>query len=285
MRQKLHTIVMVILAVIFAGCLGMVIYNQLQTAASARSIEEARRMALMDGQKPAQTPSPAPGASGSDPVQGPEEPAPPPEPEKTEEELLLESLQVDLEALREVNKEVAGWVLIPGTEVSYPLVRGEDNDYYLNHGWDRQHNRAGAIFMDYTCSIDLSDPYTILYGHNMKDGSMFRTLWRYREQEFWEEHPRVYLFNDDGLHRYDIFSVWEPSASSETFHPDQLADDQLRQKLTGRSISYSAIDSGLTPEASERILALSTCSGSGYSTRWVVFAVERALETGGEHEE
>ena len=99
------------------------------------------------------------------------------EPVTEEVDPVAEALRAtDLPALQAVNEDVVGWIQIPDTVISYPLMHGENNDLYLDHTWDLKTNAVGAIFMDYRNSGDLSDFNTIIYGHNMLNGSMFAGL-------------------------------------------------------------------------------------------------------------
>ena len=95
----------------------------------------------------------------------------------TEEDPNLETMAaINLEALRQVNPDVIGWVMIPDTKINYPILQGTDNDYYLGHTWQGVKNSVGSIFMEYRNTPDFTDYNTILYGHNMNDGSMFANL-------------------------------------------------------------------------------------------------------------
>ena len=78
-------------------------------------------------------------------------------------------ITVDFDALQEINEDVVGWIYIPGTEVNYPVVQGDDNEYYLHRTFEKKDNFTGAIFLDYLCQPDFSSDNTILYGHNMKN--------------------------------------------------------------------------------------------------------------------
>ena len=110
-------------------------------------------------------------------------------PGETPEEVAEQGfLQVDFNKLEEINPDVIAWIEIPGLEISYPVVQGRDNDYYLHHLITGENHKSGSIFMDFHNQEDLSDRNTIIYGHNMKDGSMFGGLKKYRDPSFYEEH-------------------------------------------------------------------------------------------------
>lgn len=156
-------------------------------------------------------------------------------------------LDPDWAALQSVSPDVVGWLTIPGV-LSYPLVQGADNDYYLNHTWDGQASAVGAVFLDARNSPDWSDANTILYGHRMGDGSMFHPLLDYKDPAFFSAHPHLYVAAPEGLRRYTVFAAWE----TRTIEPYQ--------------IDHSA--AGEAPS-----LTLSTCTGRGHASRWVVQGV------------
>lgn len=197
-------------------------------------------------------------AAPFDPERDPEEPDP------VAEELAA----LDLAPLREINEEVAGWLYVPGTEISYPILQAADNDYYLKHTWEKKWNGGGSIFLDYRCSGDFTDFNTILYGHRMNNGTMFAPLRAYTDQDFWRDHPYVYVADGARVYRYEIFAAWEAGVTSIVY-----AVDGDRQRLLDSFLGASQIDTGLVPGTEDTLLTLSTCTGNGHATRWVVQAV------------
>ena len=180
---------------------------------------------------------------------------------------------MDFAALREVNGEVIGWLVIPGTQISYPLLQGEDNSYYLTRTWKGEKSAVGAIFLEHTNSSDLSDFHTIVYGHNMKNGSMFGALQNYRDGAYLAAHPSVYLTVDGGSYRYDIFAVYEASVDSSTYQIG-FSEEESRRTFLEDCLSRSGLSTEVTPHTYDRILTLSTCTpASSKDSRWVVQAV------------
>jgi len=180
---------------------------------------------------------------------------------------------VDLAALQAVNEDVMGWIQIPDTVISYPVMHGKDNDLYLDHTWDLKFNSVGAIFMDYRNSRDLSDFNTIVYGHNMRDDSMFGELHNFKNPEFLAAHPYVYVADEAGCRRYEIFAAYEVSVTSAESYQLEFADDADRQTFIDKCLALSGGDTEIVPVPEDRILTLSTCTGWGHSTRWVIQAV------------
>lgn len=179
---------------------------------------------------------------------------------------------MDFSALRQQNPDVLGWILIPGTRVSYPVVQGTDNSYYLDHTWRGGKNSVGAIFMECRNSSDLSDFNTIIYGHRMNNRSMFGTLSQYKSRSYWQAHPYVYLTDDSGTHRYEIFAAGEVSVDSDVYRLG-LRSSSSRQSFLDNCLALSALNTGVTPHTYDKVLTLSTCTGNGHATRWVVQAV------------
>ena len=110
------------------------------------------------------------------------------------EENQEETVTVDFEALKKINREIIAWIRIPDTGIDYPVVQGTDNEYYLKHTFKKTEHVAGSIFLDKDNSPDFSNRKTILYGHNMKDGSMFQGLHKYESESYLQEHNKVYLY-------------------------------------------------------------------------------------------
>lgn len=186
-----------------------------------------------------------------------------------EDEFALSLAKVNLDVLREVNPEVIGWVCIPDTDVSYPLMQTSDNQHYLNNTWKNERSSVGSIFLESTNSPDLSAFNSIIYGHQMNDGSMFGRLERFSNQEYWEEHPNIYIATDDGVFRYDIFSAFRVGIREIVYRLD-IEKEKTQQEFIDFCLSRSSINTGIKPDPKDNVVTLSTCTGWGYSQRWVV---------------
>ena len=199
-----------------------------------------------------------------------------PAPVEEEDPYLEEMAQTDLAALQEVNQDVVGWIRIPGTKINYPLMQGEDNEYYLNRTWQGNRNSVGSIFLECRNNADLMDYNTIIYGHNMSDGSMFAALRKYN-QAFWEKHPYIYILTGAGVYRYEIFAAYKAGLEDPTYGLS-FHQSKTRANFINHALEQSTIETDILPEKMDRILTLSTCSGGGYSSRWVVQARLRMVE-------
>ena len=126
-------------------------------------------------------------------------PVPQEEPQEPVEEEETKPIppQVDWVNLKAINGDIIGWIQIEGTEISYPIVKGTDNSYYLKHTFEKNTNAAGAIFMDYTNSSDFQDCNTLIYGHNMKNGTMFHDLVNYKEESYFRQHQNIIIYTPE----------------------------------------------------------------------------------------
>lgn len=267
MKKTVQAFLTVLLALVFLFSITRFWELQRDKTASDSFYEDALQLATSG--KPSATPLPSPSAADTTvPAEEPRWVVAAPEEEDPHFQTLKD---LNLEALREVNPDVVGWILIPDTVINYPLMQGTDNDYYLKHTWDKKQNAVGSIFLEHLSSPELTDFNTIIYGHNMTNGSMFASLRKYREQEYWEAHPYVYIRSDQGVYRYEIFSSYLASVDSNAYGI-QFSSEESRSRFLTNRILNSVINTGVEPEPTDRILTLSTCSGRGYTTRWVVHA-------------
>lgn len=179
---------------------------------------------------------------------------------------------VDFEALREINPDLVGWLYIEGTEINYPVVQGADNQYYLKHLFTGEWNSSGCIFLDARNSTDLLDRNSILYGHHMKDGSMFHGLMEYKSQEYYDEHPTVLFLTPDANYEVKIFAGYVASVDADAWTVGFSSDLEFKEWLR-RARERSCFTSEITPAVTDRILTLSTCSYEFNNARFVLLGI------------
>ena len=175
--------------------------------------------------------------------------------------------------LKSVNEDFKGWLFYEPLDLSYPVVRGNDNDYYTHYTFEKEKNNSGAIFMDFLNKPDFSDYNTIIYGHNMRNGTMFGSLKKLlSETSKIEENPYFYIFTEDNAYMYEIFAVYITKASSQTY---DLIDDAQAQEEYLKYIEKTATWFSDTAEvtAEDRIVTLSTCHGVQSNNRTIVHGV------------
>ena len=199
----------------------------------------------------------------------PEDTPPPSESPAPVDEFAEGLAQIDLKALQEVNPQVIGWIWIPDTEVNYPILQAEDNQHYLNYTWKDERSSVGSIFLEHTNKPDFSGFNTLVYGHQMADGSMFGRLERYADKSYWEEHPNIYIATEEGVFRYDVFAAFRVGIRDIVYQLD-IEKKKAQQQLIDFCLEQSSIDTGVRPDPKNNVVTLSTCTGWGYSQRWVV---------------
>ena len=179
-------------------------------------------------------------------------------------------IDVNFEALKAMNANVVGWLYCPGTQINYPVVQSSDNSYYLTHLYDNQSNSSGTIFMDARNSPDLSNINTIIYGHNMKNGSMFASLQNYDEQWYYNAHPVMYYITNEHDYQIDVFASFETTSDSDVFtifFPNAETYGNYMRARWGQS----RIDTSWLPmSADDNIITLTTCSYGFEGARYVV---------------
>ena len=195
----------------------------------------------------------------------PESAPDPTEPKRDDTDIVLPS--VDFETLRENGPDIIGWLSLPDTVLNYPVTQTDNNEYYLNHLYDGTYNKVGCLFADYENRADFSDRNTIIYGHNMRDGSMFALLNRYDEQSYFDTHRQMYLVTPKGGYVMEIFAAFaaKPEESGSETSPWQLSwkDDGAYTTWLTAMKERSAVESDVTVTCSDKVLTLSTCTPGG----------------------
>ncbi len=184
------------------------------------------------------------------------------------------NMQIDFKSLISENKQFVGWLIVRSVGISYPVAQADDNDYYLHHTFDGTANSNGCVFLDANNSSELTDMNSFIYGHNMKNGTMFGSLKKfYKEDGIYEIDPYFYVYTKDYVYKYKIYSYYTVAPHSDTYsYLDTAAQYKKYEELVlGRSIK----DCGVEVSTHAPTLTLSTCSGSGASKkRFVVHGIK-----------
>ena len=187
-------------------------------------------------------------------------------------------LTVDTDQLRILNPDFVFWIDLPDTGISYPVVQGQDNDYYLRRTFAGNYSVGGVIFMDYRCSDELLGLNTIIYGHRMNDGSMFSGLRNFVKQDYADLHPSFYLYTGDAVYCYEIFSCRRTDVTDSCYNIYFSTDAEYMDWLTSQK-ALSAVDTGTVPVLEDRVVTLSTCAGGeDEDARYVVQGVLRSVK-------
>ena len=278
MKHKLRKYLTAVMATVFLVSTALLIMSIADKEKAETSYQQAQQIAGLSGDAAAQPQLPPEQPTPTAPETEPAEETVPVETEPRTmwvpaaveaDEHMRKLAETDLDALRQTNPDVVGWLFIPGSKVNYPIVQGDDNQYYLEHTWDNRKNNAGSIFLENTNAPDLTDHRSILYGHNMADMSMFAILHYYANIYYAQAYPYVYMVTDEGVLRYEIYSTYKAEVDSKTYALD--LDARIMASFIKMTLDESELDLGIVPAATDRILTLSTCTGS-YETRRVVHA-------------
>lgn len=176
---------------------------------------------------------------------------------------------VDFDALLETNEDVVGWIYIEGTKINYPIVQTVNNSYYVERMVNGQRNAAGSIFMDYRNESNFTDRNSILYGHNMKNGSMFAGILDYRKPSFFEEHPEVIILTPERNFRYEVVAGYVCSPLENAWRLSFATDAEFANWLT-EALNRSVIGGSFEASGTDQILTLSTCTYEFQDARFVL---------------
>ena len=184
--------------------------------------------------------------------------------------------KIDFTALKEVNEDIYAWIEIPGTKVAYPIVQSPvDDAYYLNHTIEGVAGYPGSIYTQRLNRKDFTDFNTLIYGHDMKDGSMFGDLHRYADKEFLEENPYVYIYTEDDTLTYRIFAavVYDDRHLLRAYDFDEENQRRLFLDSLDTGDSRNNFDKFAVVTSEDTMITLSTCIGNEEEHRFLVAAV------------
>ena len=200
--------------------------------------------------------------------------------EKSQQELAYEKYQ----ALLAENNDFIGWIRIEGTNVNYPVMQTVDNpNFYLKHNFDKQYSDYGVPYLDEECFIDLTNNL-VIYGHNMKNGTMFTDLVNYKDKDFWKEHQVINFDTMAEFSEYQVMYAFAFDTNNETFCYNDFThmDEEQFAEFMAECEKRMAYDTGVRAEYGDEILTLSTCEYTHENGRFVVVAkkvIEEAIDT------
>lgn len=248
-----------ILVPLFGLLLAIFLYSAYQLAGivhnyseSRTSFEEIRRTAVTPNEQPDATRAPG----------SPNSPA-----------VIRESspLIVDFTELQNQNADVRAWLFSPDTRINYPVVQGPDNSFYLHRLMDKSYNPGGTLFIDYRCEKDFTSKNTLIYGHHMNDGSMFASIVEYKDQQYYDDHPVMYLNTPEQNYRMDIVCGFVTYYDSRVYTIDFASRTEFDDWFTLMR-GYSDFVSDVEVESDDRLVTLSTCTYDYDNARYVLLA-------------
>ena len=190
---------------------------------------------------------------------------------------VYEGCPVDFAGMWKTNEDVYAWITIPGTVIDYPILQhATDNTYYLNYNIDGSYGYPGCIYTENLNSKDFTDNNTVIYGHNMKNGTMFAGLHKFEDSTFFEEHTKVYIYTPEKELNYTIFAAYiyddRHLLYSFDFSDKDIYAAYLEDVQNMRSMN-ALIREDITVTAEDKIITLVTCIGNQPSKRLLVQAV------------
>lgn len=276
MKKWLRITLLVVLSVIIlvsAFMIGRYYFN------SHKQKDQFDQLAQMvSSKRPPRPPIPA-ATEPTEPMEGtpvetePGQPEIPVEPVETQPPGPLPEY-VEVSAL---NSDMVAWLQIAGTRVDYPVMHTpEDGEYYLHKDFYGKYSSHGCLFIEKRCDVNQPTDNITIYGHNMKDGSMFAPILNYRSKSFWEDHRYIYFDTLNERHTYEVFAVFTAVAtkgSGFAYHQFIDADNQAQfDEFVQKCLNNALFDTGIVPQYGDKLITLSTCEYSQKNGRFVVVA-------------
>lgn len=190
-------------------------------------------------------------------------------------EIEMAPISADFNVLLEQNNDVVGWIYCENTPINYPVLQSEDNNYYLRRMINREYNIAGSVFMDYRSSADLSSLNTIIYGHNMKNDTMFGTFTEYNDQSYYDKNPILWFLTPDQNYKIELIAGYVTPSTSDVY-TDFYSVEELKthvENSTKKSTFVSTVDIASV----DQIVTLSTCSYEYSTARYVLIGSIKPL--------
>ena len=170
-----------------------------------------------------------------------------------------------------LNPDFRGWIKISGTQIDMPLVQGVDNDYYLEYDYKNHFSFAGSLYYDYRNQTNYKDRHAVIYGHYMKDGTMFHDLHAFKEETFYEVHNQIELYGISQAHRYEIFSI--QIVSADTYTLNMPKDDDALEGYVQDLLAHSIYKKEYEFPEELKLLTLVTCTYEFDNARLLIHAV------------
>ncbi len=187
-------------------------------------------------------------------------------------------IKVNFKKLRKINPDVVGWIHIPHSQISYPIVQGKDNEYYLHRTFEGKSNFAGSIFLASECRADFLSANSVVYGHNLRNGNMFGMLKKYYDTKYnekanYKKRKIIWIITPDKEREYTIFSAREISVKTdmEAYTIDFGTVEEYDAFLKNAK-AKSLYDTGVPVDTSNYVLTLSTCTSTTETGRFIVVA-------------
>jgi len=252
MKKVLSSIICAVLALLSALSIYMIVEHCAEEKKASDSYSEMQEFVVPDTTKE---------------TEGTE--APETTPDETSESTASEeqttgTVSVNFDDLIAKYPDVVGWLYCEGTPINYPIMQSDDNDYYLRRLPDGSYNTAGSLFADYRCGeIGETNNY-IVYGHNMKNGTMFSSLTKYKSQSYYDEYPTINLLTPEGNYTIELLGGFVSKPTGGVYNTN------LSYETVMELLQHSTFRSNIEVSEDDRYITLSTCSYEYENARYVV---------------
>lgn len=184
-----------------------------------------------------------------------------------------------LKELQKINSEIIGWLEIENTDINYPVLQGADNSYYMKHNYKKQYSTNGSVFLDKDFKWDPPSSNLLIYGHNMKNNTMFQSLLNYKSENYYQQHPIIRFTTNNEDANYEIISAFESRVYYKNeknvfryYYFVNANNENEYNEFVTNSKNASLYDTGKSATYGEQLLTLSTCSYHTKDGRFVVVA-------------
>lgn len=253
MKKVISIVICIVLALLMAVSIFMIVRHYSEEKKAADAYSDMQDFVVTEGADETESTEPAE-TEGTESVTTPEiGPA--------QEE---QCISIDFDQLLAQYPNAVGWLHCEGTPINYPVMQSDDNDYYLRRLPNGTYNTAGSLFADYRCGeIGETNNY-IIYGHNMKNGTMFSSLIKYKSQSYYDKHPVLYLYTPEGAYKIELIAGFVSKPTGEVYNTNQTYEQVLNYCSNSTFRSDIAISEG------DCYITLSTCSYEYENARYVV---------------
>lgn len=272
LKRILYWATIAILSAVILVC-GILIAQKLIADAQNQDYYESMSSTKPSVPRPSIPDTPTtPSTDSTDPTQ-PDTPTEPSAPEEPTEPSILYELQMSYA----INNDLVGWMEIPGTKINYPVVQSPyEANFYLRRNFKKESATCGTLYVREACDVFRPSDNVTIYGHNMRNGTMFADLHKYEKQSFWTDNRYIYFDTLYERHTYEIFAVFISTADLSVgfrYHIFDDADNQTEYDgFVTKCKELSLYDTGITPQYGEKLITLSTCDKSIEDGRFVVVA-------------
>ncbi len=177
--------------------------------------------------------------------------------------------EFDWESLKSMNPDFVGWIRMDDSTVDYPFVQGDDNAYYLKHMFNGEYNNSGCVFMDVNNNSDFSDRNTVLYAHNMRNGTMFAAIEKFKDASYYESHQEIHIYTETQTYVvYPVAGIL--TDGQDDYIRTSFSDDEDFMSYVNRFVSSSTFSSNQSIESTDKMIMLSTCNYDTDDGRYVL---------------